>query len=61
MADIRMCVNAECPRFAECYRAQATPKKHWQSWYNGGVIIDDRGCDDFIEFIRNELQNSTNV
>lgn len=47
MADITMCVQKNCPKFSECYRAQAKPNEYRQSYFNGGLIIND-GCEYLI-------------
>ncbi len=33
MPDITMCDDTDCPRFKECYRAQAEPTPSWQSYF----------------------------
>lgn len=45
MPDIAMCRNSDCPRFDDCYRAQAMPSE-WQSY---GEFTHDgkKGCSHF--------------
>jgi hypothetical protein len=37
MPDISMCNDKECPKFMDCYRAQATPSPHWQTYFSPWV------------------------
>ena len=52
MVDITMCDQKECPKFSDCYRAQAEPNKFRQSYFNGGLIIDEDGCEYFIKMLQ---------
>jgi hypothetical protein len=60
MVDRTLCANSECQKFTECYRSQAKPNNE-QYYFNGGLIIDENGCEYHVPFVRNDLQNSTNV
>jgi len=57
MPDISMCLNKPCPRFKECYRAQAKPG-HWQSYMSFKYTIASNGaiCENFIP-LRNKESN----
>ncbi len=46
MPDISMCDNKSCKKFADCYRAQATPSKYRQAYTTFGEPDCD-GCEDF--------------
>lgn len=50
MPDMSMCSNRQCPKFLECYRAQATPHPYWQS-YSDYNLERDR-CFDSIKNYR---------
>jgi hypothetical protein len=47
MADIAMCLDKDCPSFKECYRAQAKPNIHWQT-YHVFLRHNEKECKDFI-------------
>jgi len=46
MPDITMCDNKKCPKFKNCYRAQAVPHPEWQSW---ATFNYNNGCDYFLK------------
>lgn len=56
MADITMCSALCCPKYEECYRAQASVNNEYQSWSNFEYTCNElSGFDDFIP-IRKECK-----
>lgn len=51
MVDISMCVQNECPKFGECYRAQAKPSEYRQSYFTG-LNFDEDGCVYLIKMLQ---------
>ena len=51
MVDIAMCDSKECPKFVECYRAQAKPSEYRQSYFTG-LNFDENGCIYFIKMLQ---------
>lgn len=47
MPDIAMCTKEDCPSFSHCYRAQARPNKHRQSYMN----FDNKKYDECADYI----------
>lgn len=49
MPDFSMCSGFECPQKEDCERFTATPKEHWQSWFNKPPAHEITGdCEYFI-------------
>jgi hypothetical protein len=48
MPDIAMCKNNKCPSRKLCYRFDATPNAHRQSYGSFGPEGDEQACDSFI-------------
>ena len=46
MPDISMCVGAKLPICETCYRRNATPTPHWQSFF-GEPPAKDGKCDSY--------------
>ncbi len=44
MPDISMCQGIGCERAASCYRAQAKPNPHRQSWFARPPMDDSGDC-----------------
>jgi len=50
MVGMTMCTNNACPKFKECYRAQAEPTPFWQSWCQF-EYDEDGECEYFVELV----------
>lgn len=59
MAHITMCSSLKCPKYDECYRAQAKVNMYGQSWSNFEYTCNESsGFDEFIPI--NDKKNVQN-
>ena len=45
--DISMCQDKECSKFKDCYRAQAKPNEHWQTYFSESPREESGECNHF--------------
>lgn len=60
MADITMCTNTGCPNAPHCYRFQAKPSDHWQSYALFRYTIGARvNCKEYWPMYKAVLRGDT--
>jgi hypothetical protein len=63
MADIEMCSQVLCPNAASCYRVQAPPNPHWQSYlaFPYKISAGEVDCCGYWPMFESVAMNSTAV